>query len=274
VQGGHQAAIFHPEAMSESLSEHIILLGAFCAFVLSTEVGYRLGRNYLKSGDQAGGDHVKGLQAALLGLLSLLLGFSFAMATSRFDARKALVQEEVNSIGTVWQRAELLDAPLRDRLAELLRAYVDARVDFMKAGTDASRLDMTIDEASVREREIWDAVRQASRDNKGGANMSLIVPALNDMVNLKWKRRTMMDNHVPAPVLFLLFSVAAGAFVFIGFNYGLSGRRRYISSAFYAGLISLVLATIIDIDRARTGLIQIDEKGLTRLQEAIGIQDR
>lgn len=254
------------------LSEHIILFGAFCAFVLATETGYRLGRIHLKREDEGAADHVKGLQAALLGLLSLLLGFSFAMATSRFDVRKGLVQEEVNSIGTVWQRAELLDEPLREEISRLLVAYVDARVDFMKAGTDVSRLDRTIDEASAKEREIWNAVRSAAREHNGGPYMSLMVPALNDMVNLKWKRRTMMDNHVPPPVLFLLFSVAMGAFAFIGFNYGLSGRRRMVSSAFYAGLISLVLATIIDIDRARTGFIQIDENGLTRLQEAIANQ--
>jgi hypothetical protein len=258
--------------MSPFFSEPIILLGAFCAFVFSTEIGYRLGRNHIKRGDQAAADHVKGLQAALLGLLSLLLGFSFAMAGSRFDARKGLVQEEVNSIGTVWQRTQLLDTPLREDLTQLLRAYIDARVDFMKAGTDPSRLDMTNDESSIKERDIWKTLRTASRDQNRADRMNLIVPALNDMVNLKWKRWQMMDNHVPLPVLFLLFSVAMGAFSFIGFNYGLTARRRLLSSAFYAALISLVLATIIDIDRARTGLIRIDEKELLRLQQAVASQ--
>lgn len=255
--------------MSALPSEPTILLGAFCALVLSLETGYRLGRNHLKRGDDSAADHVKGLQSALLGLLSLLLGFSFAMATSRFDARKVLVQEEVNSIGTAWQRAELLDAPLRDNLARLIRDYTDARADFTMDDTDPAKLHKENDETSLIEREIWQAIKSASQDRAGGPNMGLMVPALNDMVNLKWKREAMAENHVPSPVLLLLFSVATGAFAFIGFNYGLTGRRRYISSAFFAALISLVLTTIVDIDRARTGIIQIDERALQRLQRAV-----
>ncbi len=43
--------------------------------------------------------HIGGLQTALLGLLALLLGFTFAMSVTRFEARKNLVLEEANAIG-------------------------------------------------------------------------------------------------------------------------------------------------------------------------------
>ena len=86
------------------------------------------------------------------------------------------------------------------------------------------------------------------------------------MVNVKWKRRAMLDNHVPEPVLYLLFTVAVGALGFIGYGYGLTGRRRHASTAIFAVLIGLVLATILDFDRPRGGLIRVGEEGMLRLQ--------
>ena len=37
----------------------------------------------------------------MLGLLGLLLGFSFAMAVGRYDLRRPLVVDEANAIGTM-----------------------------------------------------------------------------------------------------------------------------------------------------------------------------
>lgn len=87
------------------------------------------------------------------------------------------------------------------------------------------------------------------------------------MVNVKWKRYEMLDNHVPEPVLYLLFTVAVGALGFIGYDYGLSGGRHG-STAIFAVLIALVLATILDFDRPRGGFIRVGEEGMLRLQAA------
>ena len=45
----------------------------------------------------------------MLGLLALLLGFTFSMAVDRFDARRAVVLEEANAIGTAYLRTQVLD---------------------------------------------------------------------------------------------------------------------------------------------------------------------
>jgi hypothetical protein len=49
--------------------------------------------------------------AAVLTLLGLLLGFSFAMAVSRYEARRDLVVQEANSIDKTARRAQLLPEP-------------------------------------------------------------------------------------------------------------------------------------------------------------------
>ena len=100
----------------------------------------------------------------------------------------------------------------------------------------------------------------------GGSQLGLFIQSLNEMVNVKWKRQAMLHNHVPEPVLYLLFTVAVGALGFIGYGYGLTGRRRHASTAIVAVLIALVLATILDFDSPRGGFIRVGEESMLRLQ--------
>jgi hypothetical protein len=127
--------------MLTNINEFVLFFVAVGAFFVAIEAGFRLGLRHRPSSDDGAREHVYALQAALLGLLALLLGFNFAMASSRFDARKALMQDEVNTIGTAWLRAQLLPQPQRDEISGLLRGYVSARIDFMRAGTDEDRLE-------------------------------------------------------------------------------------------------------------------------------------
>ena len=48
--------------------------------------------------------------AATLTLLGLIIGFSFSMATNRYDQRKLYEKAEANAIGTEYVRADILPA--------------------------------------------------------------------------------------------------------------------------------------------------------------------
>jgi hypothetical protein len=256
--------------MLSHLNEFVLSVVAVGAFFVAIEVGYRLGLRDHPRSDDGAKEHVHALQAALLGLLALLLGFNFAMASSRFDARKALMQDEVNTIGTTWLRGQLLPQPQREEISDLLQGYVSARIDFMRAGIDEDRLDSASVEASGIESQIWKLTRAMVAEDTGGSQVSLFIESLNEMLDVKWKRRAMLDNHVPEPVLYLLFTVAVGALGFIGYGYGygLNGGRRHRSTAIFAVLIALVLATILDFDQPRGGFIRVGEEGMLQLQKA------
>jgi hypothetical protein len=255
--------------MLSRIDENLLFFAAIVAFLVVIELGFRLGLRHGQLGDDGALDHVKALQAALLGLLALLLGFNFAMASSRFDARKALIQDEVNAIGTTWQRAYLLPPPQRQEVSALLKQYVAARIDFMSAGIDEARIDAANAKASDVEAKIWKVTGAMVADGTGGSQLTPLILSLNEMVNVQWKRRTLLDNHVPEPVLHLLFIVAIGALGFIGYGYGLTGRRRHGTTAIFALLIAMVLATILDFDRPRGGFIRVGEEGLVRLQTSL-----
>ncbi len=252
-----------------SADEWSVAFVVVLAFVLGLELAYRLGRRHASRVDKLQADHVKSLQAALLGLLALLLGFNFAMASSRYDARKALTQDEVNSVANVWLRAQLLAPPLRAEVAALVERYVATRVAFAQAGDDPAKAHAANDASTAVEKDLWRAITPLTQATPRDLLAAPLVQAIIDMNNVRWKRLFAIDNHLPEPAIYLLIFVALLSLAFIAYGYGLAGRRRHLSTAIFAVAIALVLAAILDFDRPRTGFIRVGEDGMVRLQHAL-----
>src|SRR5215208_3831934 len=68
------------------------------------------------------------LQAALLGLVGLVLAFGLALAVGRYEARRAAVVDDANAIGTTYLRAQTLPEPIRTQSLELLVRYADTTI--------------------------------------------------------------------------------------------------------------------------------------------------
>jgi len=251
------------------LDESVLFFGAVAVFLAVLEIGFRLGRRHRDPSDEAAMSHVRELQAALLGLLALLLGFNFAMAASRFDTRNALIEEEVNAIGTTYLRARILPMPQRRQLSELLQVYVASRIKFLRAGMDNGLIATANADASRISTQLWTSTSAMIAQSSADGSKELFIQSLNDAIHVHQKRRAALDNHVPALVIYLLFTVAMGALGFIAYGYGLAGPRRHVSTAIFALLIALVLTTIADLDQQRTGLIRAGEDSMLRLQATL-----
>lgn len=251
--------------MMWGISEVGALLVGWVLFVAAIEVGFRTACRRQAQWDDATKSHVSGLQAAVLGLLALLLGFTFAMAVSRFDARKALVLEEANGIGTAYLRARFLPSPQNHEVAQLLKDYVAARLDFYEAGIEQGRLDAANATAARIESALWASTVSAAGTDPGSIPIGLFIESVNEVIDVREKRRVALDNHVPEVVLYLLYVTAVVALGLVGYSAGLAGKRRLASGAIVAGLIALVLTTILDIDRPRRGLILVSQDSLIRL---------
>ena len=79
------------------------------------------------------------MQGAALTLLSLLIGFTFSMAISRYDQRKTYEEAEANAIGTEYVRLGVLPEADAARVRALLKDYLDQRVLFY-TNRDANQL--------------------------------------------------------------------------------------------------------------------------------------
>lgn len=253
--------------MHWGLDEIIVFFIVVAIFCVVLELAFRLGRHHRTHSNDSTRSHLTVLQTALLGLLALLLGFNFAMATSRFEARKTLIQDEVTVIGSTYLRAKLLPSELRGKVSALLKDYVSARIEFMRAGTDEKLLKAASESSRTIEDQLWNLAAAAETQGEATAAMNLVIQSLTDVYNVNEKRRAAQDNNVPATVINLLFVVAIGALGLIAYSYGLGHRRRHGSTAIFAILIAMVFTIILDLDQPSSGFIRVGEESMLRLQE-------
>ena len=252
-----------------NIHEFYVFLIALSFFLIAIELGFRLGNRFSAQEDGALSDHVASLQSSVFGLLALLLGFTFAMSIERFDTRKQLVLEEANNIGTTYLRSQFLPENLQQEAGVLLQNYTESRLAFFRAGDDMRKLELSEEKSAEIQKKLWNIAVQATKKPENPQAVSLFIQSLNDVIDDHEKRRVALENHVPEPVVVLLFFVSMFGMGFIGYNYGLSGKRRHISTALFAFLIASVLILILDIDRPRRGFIQVSQASLERVQEDI-----
>ena len=238
-------------------------------FLTATEAGFRFGFRRRSIEDEHTRSHISALQTALLGLLALMLGFTFAMSLTRYDKRKELVLAESNAIGTTYLRAQFLPEPHQSEIVRMLSAYVDSRLDFFSAGIDRDRLAAANAAAADLQQRLWKVtITMAERETRS-VPLGLFIQSLNDAIDLNTDRLELLYNRVPLPVLAVVSILAIVTLSFIGYGCGLHGRRHLISTAFVSLLLVIVLTVIIDLDRPRRGLIQISQESMISLQEIL-----
>ena len=246
-----------------------IVAGIFVLLLVAGEIGWRIGR--VERGETAAFRSLVGnIATAILGFLGLLLGFTLSMAISRFDARRAVVVSEANAIGTLWLRAGLLEAPLRDELRGALRNYTDARLAMTRVGSDLGRLREARRQSTAEQQVIWSVVERAAGSEQKPAIVSALVSAANEVIDDDELRISSLENYVPAPIVLLLVGVSALALAFLGWSFGAAGQRSNTSIALVSLLLTAVLAVTMDFNRPHRGLIRVDDQSLVRLQRTIG----
>ena len=125
------------------LEDALVAAGLFGLLLVSLEAGFRAGRRAALAGDAAASGQVGAIQGAVLGLLGLLLAFSFAAAGARFLERQDLIVQEANAIGTASLRADLLDEAQRAELRAALKSYTEHRIELstrLRGGVDPPAL--------------------------------------------------------------------------------------------------------------------------------------
>lgn len=203
----------------------------------------------------------------MLGLLALLIGFTFLMALTRFEERREAVLNEANTIGTTALRARLLSEPhrteilkLRTEILKLLREYAQIRVDYIPSGKSFAELPTIIGRSNAIHEALWQQAKAAAAQDKNMVPTGLFIQALNDMIDNQGKRLAALRNNIPNIVLILLFGVTAIACGLAGYASGIEPRRTRLPVYIMGTLICGVIFVILDFDRPNVGFITISQQ--------------
>ena len=261
----------HPAvSLVHSWSSLHVLLVVFLLMLLAGELGYRASR--IRQGPGEGGrGHFVAVQAALLGLLALLLGFSLNMADQRYEARRASMMDDTITLSSLNLRSDFLPEPRRGEFKRLLRDYIDVHLEAGKPKpleTD-DEFAARAERAESLHAAMCEEVRkelQLDHPAKGAAEM---VAPLVDALAIHRRWVTAMETTVPQPILVLLFATAITAAGVIGFSAGLSSHRGWLQNVLFGVFVSGIIFVIHDLDTPMTGASQSGQRPLVHLKMLI-----
>lgn len=236
----------------------LVGLTVFVLLLIGVEAGYR-GYRWLRPGADDRAHSPDFLLSAALGLLSLLLGFTFSLSLARYDARRALVGQEANAIGSVWRRSQVLPEPFRGQYRDLLPQYVEARLRW-------SESDDSLAATSALQQRLWTVAEQAAQAPSMQTLTWGVVQALDQAEDAQALRAQARRGRIPGHVVNSLFLYSMLSMVMLGYILAVKGRRQYVASSLVLVLVSLAWVLIVDLDRPLGGVIVVSQQPLADLR--------
>jgi hypothetical protein len=208
------------------------------------------------------------VQAALLGLVALVMAFGLTMAVGRYDNRRSAVVDDANAIGTTYLRAQTLREPVRTRSLDLLLRYTDASIALSKTVPGSARQRAAIAREDDIQRPLWRLAGDALARSPKDSAPRLYVETLNEMIDMQTVRVAALANRVPGSVLVLEIVGAALSLGLLALYLAILSRG-VVTVVAAAALVSGLLLITFDLDRPTRGLVQVPDTPLVALQASM-----
>jgi len=230
----------------------------FLGMLLIAYLAFRLGRRRWQEADETP-QSSGAITGAVFALLGLLIAFTFSGAFARFDARRQLIVQEANAIGTAYLRVDLLPAEAQAPLRESFREYAATRVAQQQyvSDTPAARKDYA--RTSGLQNEIWTQAVAASSGPEYQSARMLLIPALNEMIDIVTTRSTAIQTHPPLLVWIALSVIALACAGMAGYSASSAEQPKYFYFIVFAAIIAFTLYIILDVEYPRYGLVRLDQ---------------
>ena len=205
----------------------------------------------------------------MLGLEAFMLAFTFGAAASHFDARRQAVLDEANAIRTAYLRADLLPEPQRTEIRNLLREYVDVRLEGVRSG----KIEQAITRSEELHSRLWLQAVASREKTPNPAFAVQFIQSLNEIIALHTRRViAVLEFRIPNVIWIVLYAITALAAASIGYHSGLTGRSRPLVALALILAFSAVILLIEDLDRPLYGILEVSQKALVDLQRTMNTQ--
>jgi hypothetical protein len=251
------------------MNSFLIALVLLVTMVIAVEIGYKFGQKKGSAANSATKSHVDAIQSSILGILALLLGFTFSLSLERFDSRSQAVVNEANAIGTASLRAQLLPQEVRQEVKTQMKQYIDLRIQESAISlAEPEARQALLDKTIKAQNALWALATQASEIDPNAVKTGLFIQALNEVFDNFSARNANLDRHVPEEVLSLLYVTFLMAGAIIGYASGFSKHRPSVVSYIMVMLIVMLVYLILDLDKPRRGWIAVSQAPLISLKSA------
>ena len=249
---------------------HFLTLIIFLLILLFNWFGFKFKKWHLEKYPGRVPEDLGAVEGSMLGVMALLLGFTFSIAISKFESRRQVTVEEANEIGTAILRSDMYPDSVRNPLRADFKEYIETRIAYYDVGSDEEKIKQELEKAAGISGRIWKRVALQAQNPSNVAITTQMIPAVNDMIDIVTTRDASRISRVPRLVLWVLLGlVLISAFV-LGSDYNGKKRNRILIVS-YALAMTITLNLIAELDRPREGLINLNaiEHKMTDLRELV-----
>jgi hypothetical protein len=248
-----------------------IVIGLAVAMALAGEIGSSVGQRWQPRTDDARRGHIGSVLGSLLGLLALLLGFTFAMSANRYDLRRQLVVSDANALGGLYLLSSLLPEESRRPFKQSLRKYVNLRSQvalFRRARSSEEAAELSA-EAEALHSQMWKTAKDSAVADLPPKFSELILKGLIEALSIHRARMFGWESRVPDPVVWLLLFGALTAITVLGFIGGLGKHRGLPARIAVSLLLCGTIYVTLDLDKPHQGLIKISQTPMLHLKSIL-----
>ena len=243
----------------------VVLVLSLVVLWLSARIGAFF-RKKRRNTEEHDGENFRLVVTAALTLLGLIIGFSFSMASSRYDQRKNYEEAEANAIGTEYVRADFLPPADAVKVRALLRKYIDQRVLFYETRDDRQLEEVDVATAQLQA-DLWSAV-QGPAQAMPTQVVALAASGMNDVLNSQGYTQAAWWNRIPSAAWALMVTIAICSNLLIGYG----ARRGEAKTSLLLVLpliVSISFSLIADIDSPRGGVVRVRPQNLETLHQSL-----
>lgn len=237
------------------LDAKYIVIFLFFSMLLAMNIGYRFGTRKTKTDSDN-----SGILSSLLGLLALLLAFTFGMSGSRYENRKASLIDEANCIGTAILRADTYPDSLKQEFKKDFEIYLDSRIAYLESNRNDEKVKEALTISTKISQKLWETATLNSKNKDLFLPSNMMIPALNSMFDSASTTNTVYNSNVPESIVYLLLVFSIIISFYIGYS---SGFKKEIDKFYILGfclLTSIVIYITLDLDRPRRGSINMQNE--------------
>jgi len=245
--------------MEPPIPAAVFALVLFIGMLVLMEIGRRFGvrrRPKESEGERGGLGTVEGAVFALFGLM---VAFTFSGAASRFSEKRMLTAEEVNCIETAYLRLHLLSPQAQPALQELFRHYVNSRLETYRRLPNMVAAEMEMAKSKKIQEEVWkEAVAATGLPDAHPSAGLLLLPAINNMIDISTTRTMALQLHPPRIVYALLLGLGLICSLLAGFRMSSGQHRSWLHILGFAVLTVVIVYVMLDVEYPRAGLIRLE----------------